>query len=248
MIKKGKPVNAGDHIPYVICKGQSKTAAERARHPDQITRAKATSAAEGKEAEGVEELAVDVEWYLSNQILPPISRLCAVIDGLSTGSLAEALGLDSRRFRMHDMYNQVDVASPLSWRRCRMHHPTVPRRARSQCGMYLARTHFVETLPGLPLVVVAVVAWQGGNGEDDWDFAGETQLSDADRFKDTAPLRLRCTNPKCRCAFIFTGAVPDVHATPKVDGAAVESASDAAPSKQSLKELQVHGARALRCA
>jgi len=99
MIKEHKAVSIGDHIPYVITseteenedgKQQQATAkkaqaTERARHPDEITRS------EGR-------LQPDVEWYLMNQILPPISRLCEPIEGTSPGLLAEKLGLDSSKY------------------------------------------------------------------------------------------------------------------------------------------------------
>ena len=42
--------------------------------------------------------SVDVEWYLNQQILPPIARLCEPIEGTSTAMLAERLGLDGSKF------------------------------------------------------------------------------------------------------------------------------------------------------
>ncbi len=50
MMKAGKSVNVGHHIPYVMCsiKGAS-SPAERARHPDDVIRSNG-------------ELEVDVEW------------------------------------------------------------------------------------------------------------------------------------------------------------------------------------------
>jgi DNA polymerase alpha subunit A len=91
MLKEGKPVNTGDHIPYVICVDtapgavQATSFAQRAFHPDAVAKS------EGK-------LAVDYEWYLTQQILPPIARLCEPIDGTSTALLAERLGLDGAKF------------------------------------------------------------------------------------------------------------------------------------------------------
>ena len=41
---------------------------------------------------------MDVEWYLTQQILPPIARLCEPIEGTSLAVLAERLGLDKSRF------------------------------------------------------------------------------------------------------------------------------------------------------
>ena len=91
MLKNNRPVNTGDHIPYVICepleeqKETNLTATERARHPDEIRRSGG-------------QLKPDVEWYLTNQILPPTSRLCEPIDGTSQSILAVKLGLDSKKY------------------------------------------------------------------------------------------------------------------------------------------------------
>ena len=41
MLKANKPVNVGDHIPYVICTQgpEGSQPAQRARHPDEVLRA-----------------------------------------------------------------------------------------------------------------------------------------------------------------------------------------------------------------
>jgi DNA polymerase alpha subunit A len=102
LIKDNKPVNIGDHIPYVICcppvvpsntadgaaptSNASKTSvADRAYHPDEVFRSNG-------------ELKIDIEWYLSQQILPPISRLCEPIEGTSVVILSQCLGLDASRY------------------------------------------------------------------------------------------------------------------------------------------------------
>lgn len=99
MINNNRRVSVGDHIPYIITEplGQqnacnttgkassSKTATERARHPDEIERSAGA-------------LKPDVEWYLTQQILPPVSRLCEPIEGLSQGLIAQRLGLDSAKY------------------------------------------------------------------------------------------------------------------------------------------------------
>ena len=104
MVDEHKAVSIGDHIPYVITEEKKDTegekqqqaatkkslATERARHPEEITRSNGA-------------LKPDVEWYLTQQILPPISRLCEPIEGTSPGILAEKLGLDSTK------YNHVSV-------------------------------------------------------------------------------------------------------------------------------------------
>jgi DNA polymerase alpha subunit A len=81
----GKPVGAGMHIPYVLCKEEEPGSGRRAYHPDEVKRAG------GK-------LNIDVEWYLESQIHPPVNRLCAHIEGTSSPQLAHCLGLDTAKF------------------------------------------------------------------------------------------------------------------------------------------------------
>ncbi|KAI8074574.1 DNA polymerase family B-domain-containing protein [Gongronella butleri] len=89
MRENGQPVNAGDTIPYVICladgaaAGASKGFAERARDPSDVKT-------------GQQQL--DIEWYLYQQVHPPISRLISPIEGTSPAYIAECLGLDGSRF------------------------------------------------------------------------------------------------------------------------------------------------------
>ena len=98
MLAERREVSMGAHIPYVITEPEKEDgpsskktlSAERARHPDEITRSNGA-------------LKPDVEWYLTQQILPPISRLCEPIEGTSPGILAEKLGLDSSK------YNSISV-------------------------------------------------------------------------------------------------------------------------------------------
>lgn len=94
MMKAGKPVNTGDHIPYVVCEGEG-SAAERAYHPEEVRRSNGA-------------LLVDVEWYLSQQLLPPISRLCEPIEGTSASALAEQMGLDPSKFSRGAHKDEVD--------------------------------------------------------------------------------------------------------------------------------------------
>eukprot|EP01018_Ginkgo_biloba_P019744 Gb_26053 [translate_table: standard] len=59
--------------------------AERARHPDELKRDSGN-------------WMVDIDYYLSQQIHPVVSRLCAPIQGTSPGRLANCLGLESTKF------------------------------------------------------------------------------------------------------------------------------------------------------
>ncbi len=60
--------------------------AERAFHPDTVVRSG------GK-------LTPDIEWYLEQQIVPPIVRLVEHIDGTNRTIIAEKLGLDPNKFQ-----------------------------------------------------------------------------------------------------------------------------------------------------
>lgn len=90
MLKANKPVNIGDHIPYVICKEgpDGATPAQRAYHPDEVLRSI---------QDNTGEYTIDYEWYLTNQILPPISRLCEPIEGTSPAILSQCMGLDASK-------------------------------------------------------------------------------------------------------------------------------------------------------
>ena len=95
MLLNNRAVNTGNHIPYIITAPLEQEAtdqplakpaswAECARHSEKVAR-----------SSGV--LKPDVEWYLTQQILPLISRLCEPIDGASQQILAMKLGLDVTR-------------------------------------------------------------------------------------------------------------------------------------------------------
>ncbi|GMN30176.1 hypothetical protein TIFTF001_002720 [Ficus carica] len=84
--------SVGDTIPYIICCEQGTSSigstgiAQRARHPDEL-----------KKEDG--KWMIDIDYYLSQQIHPVVSRLCASIQGTSPERLADCLGLDSSKFK-----------------------------------------------------------------------------------------------------------------------------------------------------
>ncbi|KIK69524.1 hypothetical protein GYMLUDRAFT_151355 [Collybiopsis luxurians FD-317 M1] len=89
MKAKGGTARAGDVIPYVFCLPEGEetaktTQSDRARHRDEVRRAG---------------LKIDAEYYLSQQILPPVQRLCEEIEGIDRAHLAECLGLDVNKYR-----------------------------------------------------------------------------------------------------------------------------------------------------
>jgi DNA polymerase alpha subunit A len=86
--QQGKPVQPGDIIQYIICKPAEGTTAtnliaDRAYSLDQVRKDK---------------LIPDYDWYLTNQIHPPIARLCEPIEGTDSALLAHCLGLDPAKF------------------------------------------------------------------------------------------------------------------------------------------------------
>ncbi|XP_056173240.1 DNA polymerase alpha catalytic subunit [Syzygium oleosum] len=99
--------SVGDTIPYIICREQavelnsSTGIAQRARHPDEL-----------KNDDG--KWMIDIDYYLSQQIHPVVSRLCAPIQGTSPERLADCLGLDSSKFQ--SKFSEAttnDTAGPL---------------------------------------------------------------------------------------------------------------------------------------
>lgn len=145
MVKNGRPVNVGDHIPYVICnethpgipETSKQSAATRAYHPDAVKAARerfaqeqqqatssstststsATSSSSSTEGGTGDEkkkpaLTIDIEWYLSQQILPPTERLCDPIEGTSRSMIATHLGLDVQKYAMSS-YSGMSVDEDL---------------------------------------------------------------------------------------------------------------------------------------
>ncbi|KAK0468553.1 DNA polymerase family B-domain-containing protein [Armillaria novae-zelandiae] len=84
MKARGGSARAGDVIPYIFCLAEGEESAktgqaDRARHPDELRKAGS-------------DLKIDYQYYLSQQILPPIERLCDPIEGTDRTCLAECLG------------------------------------------------------------------------------------------------------------------------------------------------------------
>ncbi|KAI7905471.1 DNA polymerase family B-domain-containing protein [Cokeromyces recurvatus] len=91
MLEAGENVKSGDTVPYVICKideetsGDKKGSALRAYHPDMVIK---------------NNMQLDIEWYLHQQVHPPLTRLCSPIEGTDPARLAECLGLDTKRYNI----------------------------------------------------------------------------------------------------------------------------------------------------
>ncbi len=78
---KGIAAKVGDTVPYIICKGDTNLIASRTYHPDDLGQANT-------------ELEIDTEWYLSNQVHPPVGRLCEPIEGTDAARIADCLGIN----------------------------------------------------------------------------------------------------------------------------------------------------------
>lgn len=86
-------------IPYVICKvdpnaaeggaGKKLSLGEMAFSPEEFMDKKRN-------------LQIDTEWYITNQLLPPITRLIEHIDGIEVDFVAQCLGVDAKKYN----YNQ----------------------------------------------------------------------------------------------------------------------------------------------
>ncbi|CAO2830910.1 unnamed protein product [Amaranthus hypochondriacus] len=99
--------SAGDTVPYIICCEQgtslatSSGIAQRARHPDELKRDNS-------------QWMIDIDYYLSQQIHPVVSRLCASIQGTDPARLGDCLGLDSSKFQSKSSHiNNNDPSSSL---------------------------------------------------------------------------------------------------------------------------------------
>eukprot|EP00466_Bigelowiella_natans_P002539 jgi/Bigna1/45441/e_gw1.122.17.1 len=91
MLAASQPVRVGAYIPYIVCEGD-KAVAQRSFHIDEVRKSAG-------------ELKVDSKWYLSNQVFPPIARLCAPIKEIAAAQIAESLGLDGKKYLSYDRSN-----------------------------------------------------------------------------------------------------------------------------------------------
>ncbi|KAG2444014.1 hypothetical protein HYH02_009213 [Chlamydomonas schloesseri] len=103
----------GETVPYIICVERDPAAAAAAASTDGASGgAAATAPAAAACAGGLADrarhpeelreqsnLAVDVEYYLAQQIHPVVSRLVSPIEGTDAAHIADCLGLDPARYR-----------------------------------------------------------------------------------------------------------------------------------------------------
>lgn len=90
LMAKGKQVKAKDVMSFVICGNSNGSAEQAAKNAHSLDEVMAKDSG----------LIPDVDYYLHKQILPPVERLCAPIDGTNVTLLAECLGLDTSKYRV----------------------------------------------------------------------------------------------------------------------------------------------------
>lgn len=81
-------------IPYVICEGEQASVAARAYHPDEVTSANGT-------------LGIDKHWYITQQIIPPLSRLIAPISQIKIEEIVQLLGEDPLKYKVHEIVKKI---------------------------------------------------------------------------------------------------------------------------------------------
>ncbi|OTF74598.1 hypothetical protein BLA29_010923, partial [Euroglyphus maynei] len=95
----GKKLGSGDTVPFIICvDGTKKSATQRGYHLDEV-RQKLVKQEDSNVETNTEKIPfhIDIDYYLSQQVFPVVSRLCEPLDGTDAIILAEFLGIDCHR-------------------------------------------------------------------------------------------------------------------------------------------------------
>jgi DNA polymerase elongation subunit (family B) len=92
MLADGRVVRVNDVIEYVITAGPGSTA-ERA-----VSKLSYVEALAAEKAGGDPAPELDLVYYKEMQVLPPVLRLCDVIEAVSAAELAEQLGVDQGKY------------------------------------------------------------------------------------------------------------------------------------------------------
>lgn len=97
----GRMWKVGDTISYIICEdGTDKSATERAYHIDEFKKK--------------DNLKIDINYYLMNQILPVVLRICDPIEGIDDVLLARNLGLENVYKSKTTVSEEDNLKAPIS--------------------------------------------------------------------------------------------------------------------------------------
>jgi len=106
LIKSGTKTSSdlvNNFIGYVICT-PPKTAEEEEQKGMAATQNKFSfekSAFSFEEVMANRNLKPDVDWYIMQQLMPPITRLIQHIDGIEIDFVAQCLGVDPKKYKYH---------------------------------------------------------------------------------------------------------------------------------------------------
>lgn len=134
MISSGLPVSSGTEIPYLICREELSLQTSEEAAPRSSMLSKRAYSLEEVKSNG---LSVDIEWYKTQQLLPPLSRLCAPIPGLEISRLGQCLGLEYKHYseiiQKEDSEQQGDSFSTFEWKKNAETYVSVPITAHIDC-------------------------------------------------------------------------------------------------------------------
>ncbi|KAK9173742.1 DNA polymerase (pol2) family protein [Cryptosporidium meleagridis] len=133
MISSGLPVSSGTEIPYIICKEVNSQSSEEVTSKSSMLSKRAYFPEEVK----LNGLNIDIEWYKTQQLLPPLSRLCAPIPGLEISRIGQCLGLEYKQYseiiHKEDSEHHGDSFSTFEWKKSPETYASVPITANIDC-------------------------------------------------------------------------------------------------------------------
>ena len=96
-------------VPYVVCKpvgdaAKKTSLGDMAYSPDEFVE-------NGRTAKTLE---IDNDWYIMQQLLPPVTRLIEHVDGIETDFVAQCLGVDQKKYKYHSSATAADEDEALA--------------------------------------------------------------------------------------------------------------------------------------
>ncbi|KAH7639346.1 dna polymerase alpha catalytic subunit-like protein [Dermatophagoides farinae] len=94
----GKKLGSGDTVPFIICvDGTKNSPTQRGYHLDEVRQKLVKQEDSKKENQEKTPFHIDIDYYLSQQVFPIVSRICEPLDGTDAVILAEFLGINYHR-------------------------------------------------------------------------------------------------------------------------------------------------------
>lgn len=95
--QQGKVVRADDVMQYVVCQQQDANGNDAPVNEEEVSQRCFTMPEVNSK-----KLKPDVEWYLISQLFPPLERVCEYVPGTDRMKLAECMGLDTTKYKIHE--------------------------------------------------------------------------------------------------------------------------------------------------